>query len=239
MTKLEKYTTDLYGKRVYKCTDSELYSAIMRLVEDKTAQLPTRDEDEKKKLYYFSAEFLIGKLLSNNLINLGLYNEIKNELVSNGKNLMNIEQIELEPSLGNGGLGRLAACFVDSITKKGINGDGIGLNYHFGLFRQAFVDNEQHARQDTWIVGNDWIRKSDITFDVPYKNFTLQSTLYDLDVAVNYLEIKISVFISFFTYFMMPMIRGWLSVTTSMGHTGRIMVSTDCFFNSAGGIIFA
>lgn len=182
MTKLEKYTTDLYGKRVYKCTDSELYSAIMRLVEDKTAQLPTRDEDEKKKLYYFSAEFLIGKLLSNNLINLGLYNEIKNELVSNGKNLMNIEQIELEPSLGNGGLGRLAACFVDSITKKGINGDGIGLNYHFGLFRQAFVDNEQHARQDTWIVGNDWIRKSDITFDVPYKDFTLQSTLYDLDV---------------------------------------------------------
>lgn len=182
MTKLENYTTDIYEKRVYDCTNSELYSALMKLVQDETAKLPTREQDRKKKLYYFSAEFLIGKLLANNLINLGIYNEINNELIANGKNLMNIEHAELEPSLGNGGLGRLAACFVDSITKMGINGDGVGLNYHFGLFRQIFDHNEQHAKRDTWIVGNDWIRKSDISFEVPFKDFTLQSTLYDLDI---------------------------------------------------------
>ncbi|MGF3112663.1 glycogen/starch/alpha-glucan phosphorylase [Facklamia sp. P12945] len=182
MTLLERYTQDLFQKKVYDCDNKELYTVLMEVVKDESRRLPYRDQDQKRKLYYFSAEFLIGKVLSNNLINLGIYNQINNELIANGKNLMDIEHAEREPSLGNGGLGRLAACFVDSITKMGINGDGIGLNYHFGLFKQEFFDNQQHTVPDAWLTGQDWIKKSHLTFEVPYASFTLKSTLYDLDV---------------------------------------------------------
>lgn len=182
MSLLEQYAKKLYNKRIYYCSTSELYNILQELVIDQSQALPTRDEDRKKKLYYFSAEFLIGKLLINNLINLGLFDQINNELYANGKNLLEIEQAELEPSLGNGGLGRLAACFVDSITKRGINGDGIGLNYHFGLFKQIFKDNQQAAVRDTWITGNDWIKRTELSFEVPFRDFTLKSTLYDLDI---------------------------------------------------------
>ena len=182
MTLLERYTQSYFQKKVYDCDNNELYQVLMKVVNDESKRLPYRDQDQKRKLYYFSAEFLIGKLLSNNLINLGIYDQINNELVANGKNLMDIEQTEKEPSLGNGGLGRLAACFVDSITKMGINGDGVGLNYHFGLFQQAFVDNQQHTLPDQWLNGKSWLKKSPLSFEVPFGSFTLKSTLYDLDV---------------------------------------------------------
>ena len=180
MTKLEQYTLDLFNKPIRECTDQELYKVLLDLVRDSSQDLPTHED--KRKLYYFSAEFLIGKLLSNNLLNLGIYDEVNDELIANGKNIMDIEQAEFEPSLGNGGLGRLAACFVDSITTLGLNGDGVGLNYHFGLFRQVFKENQQHAIKDPWITGDDWLIKSSKTYDVPFKNFTLTSTLYDIDV---------------------------------------------------------
>ncbi|MRI82094.1 glycogen/starch/alpha-glucan family phosphorylase [Aerococcaceae bacterium DSM 109653] len=180
MTKLEQYTLDLFNKPIRECTDQELYKVLLDLVRDSSQDLPTHED--KRKLYYFSAEFLIGKLLSNNLLNLGIYDEVNNELIANGKNIMDIEQAEFEPSLGNGGLGRLAACFVDSITTLGLNGDGVGLNYHFGLFKQVFKENQQHAIKDPWITGDDWLIKSSKTYDVPFKDFTLTSTLYDIDV---------------------------------------------------------
>ena len=126
MTILENYTNKLFNKSIDACNDAELYKALLDITRDKSRELPTHDD--KKKLYYFSAEFLIGKLLSNNLLNLGIYDEVNAELQAHGKSIMDIEQAENEPSLGNGGLGRLAACFVDSITKLGINGDGVGLN---------------------------------------------------------------------------------------------------------------
>lgn len=182
MSILENYAKRMYNKKVYDCDNTEIYNLLMELVTDETAKLPTRDQDEKKKLYYFSAEFLIGKVLSNNLINLGIYNQINNELIANGKNLMDIEHTEKEPSLGNGGLGRLAACFVDSITKMGINGDGVGLNYHFGLFKQEFEDNQQVTVPDEWLTDKNWIRRTQISFEVPYRDFVLKSTLYDLDI---------------------------------------------------------
>lgn len=180
MTKLEQYTLDLFDKPIRECTSQELYKVLLDLIRDSSQDLPTHED--KKKLYYFSAEFLIGKLLSNNLLNLGIYDEVNNELIANGKNIMDIEQAEFEPSLGNGGLGRLAACFVDSITTLGLNGDGVGLNYHFGLFKQVFKDNQQHAIKDPWITGDDWLIKSERTYEVPFKKFTLTSTLYDIDV---------------------------------------------------------
>ncbi|MBG9980219.1 glycogen/starch/alpha-glucan family phosphorylase [Facklamia sp. DSM 111018] len=182
MSILENYAKRMYNKKVYDCDNTEIYNLLMELVTDETAKLPTRDQDEKKKLYYFSAEFLIGKVLSNNLINLGIYNQINNELIANGKSLMDIEHTEKEPSLGNGGLGRLAACFVDSITKMGINGDGVGLNYHFGLFKQEFDDNQQVTVPDEWLTDKNWIRRTQISFEVPYRDFVLKSTLYDLNI---------------------------------------------------------
>lgn len=182
MPLLESYTLKNFNKRIYQCQDQELYDALMDLVNEHIHQLPLRDQDEKRKLYYFSAEFLMGKVLSNNLINLNLYNQIKNELTANGRSMMDIEHIEPEPSLGNGGLGRLAACFIDSITKMGINGDGVGLNYHFGLFKQVFKDNQQVAIPDQWLTGHDWIEKTDLSFKVPYKDFTLESTLYEMSI---------------------------------------------------------
>ena len=137
----------------------------------------------KKKLYYISAEFLIVKLLSNNLINLGIYDEVKETLEKNGKSLAEIEEIELEPSLGNGGLGRLAACFIDSIATLGLNGDGVGLNYHYGLFKQVFENNLQKETPNPWITKESWLTKTDITYPVSFGGFTVQSRLYDIDVV--------------------------------------------------------
>lgn len=180
MNILGNYVSQHFNKSISECTEQELYQALLNIVRDKSRELPTHTD--KKKLYYFSAEFLIGKLLSNNLLNLGIYDAINAELQAAGKNLMDIEQAENEPSLGNGGLGRLAACFVDSIATLGINGDGVGLNYHFGLFRQVFKDNQQTATPDAWLTGDDWIIKNEKSYSVPFKKFTLTSTLYDIDV---------------------------------------------------------
>lgn len=181
MSILENYIIDHFDKPIRDCSDQEIYKVLLDLIRDKSRSLET-NHDKKKKLYYFSAEFLIGKLLSNNLLNLGIYDEVNNELIANGKNIMDIEQAELEPSLGNGGLGRLAACFLDSITTLGINGDGIGLNYHFGLFKQVFKNNEQTQLPDPWLTQDSWLIKNERTYNVPFKDFTLSSTLYDIDV---------------------------------------------------------
>ncbi len=136
-----------------------------------------------KKVYYISAEFLIGKLLSNNLINLGVYDRLAEVLDKNGKCLADIEEAEPEPSLGNGGLGRLAACFLDSIATLGLPGDGIGLNYHFGLFKQVFKDHIQCAEKNDWIEDNSWLTKTDVTFDVYFGKKKVKSRLYDIDVV--------------------------------------------------------
>ena len=177
---LETYVTANFNKPISECSQPELYKALLDITRDRSRELPTHDD--KKKLYYFSAEFLIGKLLSNNLLNLGIYDEINAELQANGHNIMDIEQAENEPSLGNGGLGRLAACFVDSITKLGINGDGVGLNYHFGLFRQVFQHNQQTTKPDAWLTGDDWTIKNQKGYTVPFGHFSVNSTLYDIDV---------------------------------------------------------
>lgn len=180
MKTLQHFITQRFDRSIAECTDAELYLGLLDYVQAHSAALNVHDS--KKKLYYFSAEFLIGKLLSNNLLNLGLYDTVKEELAQQGKDLLAIEEAEKEPSLGNGGLGRLAACFVDSIATLGLNGDGIGLNYHFGLFRQVFKDNQQTTIPDEWLTGDDWTVRSEISFTVPYKNFSLSSTLYDIDV---------------------------------------------------------
>lgn len=180
MNTLQHYITQRFNRSIAECSNDELYLGLLDYVQAHSANLNLHNS--KKKLYYFSAEFLIGKLLSNNLLNLGLYDTIKDELAQHGKDLLEIEEAENEPSLGNGGLGRLAACFVDSIATLGLNGDGIGLNYHFGLFRQVFKDNQQTAIPDEWLTGDDWTVRSEISFTVPYKNFSLSSTLYDIDV---------------------------------------------------------
>ncbi len=180
MNQLQKYVTKNFDKSISECTDQELYKVLLDFTRTKAHDFPFHRDT--KKVYYFSAEFLIGKLLSNNLLNMGLYDEVNAELQEHGKSLMDIEEAENEPSLGNGGLGRLAACFVDSITTLGINGDGIGLNYHFGLFHQVFKDNQQTAEKDAWLTGDDWVIKSSRKFNVPFKNFQLTSTLYNIDV---------------------------------------------------------
>ena len=161
--------------------DEEVYYALLELVKDKAEKKVSNKG--KKKLYYISAEFLIGKLLSNNLINLGIYDEVKETLEKNGKSLAEIEEIELEPSLGNGGLGRLAACFIDSIATLGLNGDGVGLNYHYGLFKQVFENNLQKETPNPWITKESWLTKTDITYPVSFGGFTVQSRLYDIDVV--------------------------------------------------------
>ena len=137
----------------------------------------------KRKLYYISAEFLIGKLLSNNLINLGIYDDVKQLLEENGKNLSEIEELEPEPSLGNGGLGRLAACFLDSIATLGLNGDGVGLNYHYGLFRQVFQDHLQCETPNPWMEKESWLTKTDRTYPISFGGFTLTTRMYDIDVT--------------------------------------------------------
>lgn len=168
-------------KAIADCTDKELYTALLAISQQAAAK--KEENAGKKKLYYISAEFLIGKLLSNNLINLGLYDDVKAILEENGKSLAAVEEAEPEPSLGNGGLGRLAACFLDSIATLGLNGDGIGLNYHFGLFKQLFNDNKQEEAPNPWIENTSWLTKTDVTYQVPYKNFTLTSRMYDIAVT--------------------------------------------------------
>ncbi len=178
---LSKAVSRKYNKTIEKCSNEEIYIALLemtkQMAEDKVSN------KGKKKLYYISAEFLIGKLLSNNLINLGIYEQVRSELEASGKSLAEIEEIELEPSLGNGGLGRLAACFVDSIATLGLNGDGVGLNYHYGLFKQVFDHNLQKETPNPWITDESWLTKTDITYPVQFGGFTVQSRLYDIDVV--------------------------------------------------------
>jgi starch phosphorylase len=182
---VEKNLNQILKKRfntaIGKASNEEIYLALLEMTKGTIKKKGINKG--KKKLYYISAEFLIGKLLSNNLINLGLYEEVKKVLAENGKSLLEIEDVELEPSLGNGGLGRLAACFVDSIATLGLNGDGVGLNYHFGLFQQVFEDHKQKAVKNPWITSDSWLNKSDIKFEVPFGGFTVTSTLYDIDVT--------------------------------------------------------
>lgn len=169
------------NKSISECTNEEIYNALLTLV--KTMAEGKQHKNSKKKLYYISAEFLIGKLLSNNLINLGIYDDIKEELAKNGKDLCEIEEFEKEPSLGNGGLGRLAACFLDSIATLGLNGDGVGLNYHFGLFRQVFKNNAQTTIPDPWLTEKSWLTKTDVTYTVKFRDMNVTSRMYDIDVT--------------------------------------------------------
>ena len=170
-----------YNKSISECTNEEIYNALLTLV--KTMAEGKQHKNSKKKLYYISAEFLIGKLLSNNLINLGIYDDIKEELAKNGKDLCEIEEFEKEPSLGNGGLGRLVACFLDSIATLGLNGDGVGLNYHFGLFRQVFKNNAQTTIPDPWLTEKSWLTKTDVTYTVKFRDMNVTSRMYDIDVT--------------------------------------------------------
>lgn len=169
-----------FEKNIDNCTNEELYIALLMLV--KSLSKDRSVTVTKRKLYYISAEFLIGKLLSNNLINLGIYDEIDSMLKQHGRNLSDIEEVELEPSLGNGGLGRLAACFLDSIATLNLSGDGVGLNYHLGLFKQKFENHLQKETKNEWITNPGWLNDTKIGFDVQFKDFTLHSHLYDIDV---------------------------------------------------------
>ncbi|MCI9139905.1 MAG: glycogen/starch/alpha-glucan phosphorylase [Lachnospiraceae bacterium] len=178
---LEEMTKKRYGKDVEKCSDKELYYSILELTKEWMNAEPEITGD--KKVYYISAEFLIGKLLSNNLINLGVYEKLKDILASKGKDLSLIEEWEPEPSLGNGGLGRLAACFLDSIATLGLPGAGIGLNYHFGLFKQTFRNHLQKAEKNDWIESLSWLNKTDVSFDVVFGDKKVKSILYNMDVA--------------------------------------------------------
>ena len=170
------------SKSIAGYSNEEIYLTLLELVKELSEE-KVNSNDSKKKLYYISAEFLIGKLLSNNLINLGIYDDVKEILHKNGKNICEIEEVELEPSLGNGGLGRLAACFLDSIATLGIPGDGIGLNYHFGLFKQVFNNNLQKEEKNEWIQNISWLDKTDVTYDIEFKDFTLTSRLYDINIT--------------------------------------------------------
>ncbi len=178
---LMEVAKEMYGKSLAELTDQETYYTVLAYA--KRVMSVSDTNEGEKKIYYISAEFLIGKLLSNNLINLGIYDKIDQILKNNGKNLSVIEEIEPEPSLGNGGLGRLAACFLDSIATLGLPGEGIGLNYHFGLFKQVFKDKLQTAEKNDWIEENSWLTKSDVSFEVFFGNKKVTSRLYDIDVA--------------------------------------------------------
>ena len=181
MKALETIIQNMFHKDCAACTDQEVYEALLTYTKEQLAAKGYHDG--KKKIYYISAEFLIGKLLSNNLINLGICDEVAEFLKKNGKSLAEIESVEPEPSLGNGGLGRLAACFLDSIATLGLPGEGIGLNYHLGLFKQVFEDNLQHEVPNPWITPDSWLTATDVTYMVPFRGFSLKSTMYSIDVA--------------------------------------------------------
>ncbi len=178
---LDSLARKLYGRPVNQLTDAETYHVLLQLTKDLMAE--KQAIAGSRKLYYISAEFLIGKLLSNNLINLGVYDEVEDILKESGKSVAKIEEDEPEPSLGNGGLGRLAACFLDSIATLGLNGCGVGLLYHFGLFKQVFNDRLQCAEKNDWIENESWLRKTDVGFDVKFGDRTVHSTMYDIDVV--------------------------------------------------------
>ena len=180
MTKFTKFVETNTSKKLADLTNEEIYLQLLNYVKEAATTKPKNTG--KRKVYYISAEFLIGKLLSNNLINLGVYKDIQAELEAAGKSLAQVEDVEPEPSLGNGGLGRLAACFIDSMSTLAINGEGVGLNYHCGLFRQVFKKNEQEAEPNFWIENDSWLIPTTISYDVPFKNFTLKSKLDRLDI---------------------------------------------------------
>lgn len=173
--------TQKLGKGISEASNEEIYFALLEIVQEMARQ--KERNGGKKKLYYISAEFLIGKLLSNNMINLGIYNEVRDVLAGNGRDICEIEEIESEPSLGNGGLGRLAACFLDSIATLGLNGDGIGLNYHFGLFKQEFKEELQKETPNPWIEKQSWLTKTDVSYPVSFRGMTLNSRMYDIEVT--------------------------------------------------------
>ena len=181
MNALEVKIKDTFGTDLAHVSNEQIYVALLQMVKEEAAKKVSNEG--KKKLYYISAEFLIGKLLSNNLINLGLYDEVETCLQQYGKSMAQIEEIEPEPSLGNGGLGRLAACFLDSIATLGLNGDGVGLNYHFGLFRQVFRDNLQTETPNPWMEETSWLTKTDTTYRVDFGGMSLTSRMYDIDVV--------------------------------------------------------
>lgn len=178
---LQETLTGLLGKEVAQASNEEIYDALLSMVQEMAAQ--KESAESKKKLYYISAEFLIGKLLSNNMINLGIYKDIKEILAANGKNLTDIEEVEPEPSLGNGGLGRLAACFLDSIATLGLSGDGIGLNYHLGLFKQEFENHLQKETPNPWIKEKSWLQRTDVVYPVSFNGFDVKARMYDVEVT--------------------------------------------------------
>lgn len=178
---IQKKLEHSLGKPVSQAENRELYSALLSLVQEMAAGRERLDG--KKKVYYISAEFLIGKLLSNNLINLGIYGEVKKILKDNGKDLCQIEELEPEPSLGNGGLGRLAACFLDSIATLGLAGDGIGLNYHLGLFKQVFENHLQKETPNPWIEDQSWLNRTDVTYPVEFGGLKVTARMYDIEVT--------------------------------------------------------
>ncbi len=177
---IEQQLKVILGKSLDEASKEEIYIALLNFTKKQLQQMERNSGD--RKLYYISAEFLVGKLLSNNLINLGIFEEVRDVLKNHGHNLTEIEEMEMEPSLGNGGLGRLAACFLDSIATLGLHGDGVGLNYHDGLFMQKFKDNKQREEKNPWITDESWLTRTDVSFEVPFKDFTLKSTMYDIDV---------------------------------------------------------
>ena len=178
---LQEIVTKKYNKGIADCSNEELYFALLEMT--KAMAEKKENHNGKKKLYYISAEFLIGKLLSNNLINLGVYDEVRDVLAAKGKDICALEEVEPEPSLGNGGLGRLAACFLDSIATLGLNGDGVGLNYHYGLFKQVFENNLQKETKNPWIQDESWLTKTDKSYQVQFGGFNVTSKLYDIDVT--------------------------------------------------------
>ena len=178
---LQEIVTKKYNKGIADCSNEELYFALLEMT--KAMAEKKENHNGKKKLYYISAEFLIGKLLSNNLINLGVYDEVRDVLAANGKDICAIEEVEPEPSLCNGGLGRVAACFLDSIATLGLNGDGVGLNYHYGLFKQVFENNLQKETKNPWIQDESWLTKTDKSYQVQFGGFNVTSKLYDIDVT--------------------------------------------------------
>lgn len=178
---LQETLTGLLGKEIAQASNKEIYDALLSMVQEMAAQ--KESAESKKKLYYISAEFLIGKLLSNNMINLGIYKDIKEILAANGKNLTDIEEVEPEPSLGNGGLGRLAACFLDSIATLGLSGDGIGLNYHLGLFKQEFENHLQKETPNPWIKEKSWLQRTDVVYPVSFNGFDVKARMYDVEVT--------------------------------------------------------
>ena len=177
---IEQQLKVILSKSLDEASKEEIYIALLNFTKKQLQQMKRNSGD--RKLYYISAEFLVGKLLSNNLINLGIFEEVRDVLKNHGHNLTEIEEMEMEPSLGNGGLGRLAACFLDSIATLGLHGDGVGLNYHDGLFMQKFKDNKQREEKNPWITDESWLTRTDVSFEVPFKDFTLKSTMYDIDV---------------------------------------------------------